>query len=74
MIDIEKEKEQTVRIIERNLRTIFMAKRVLMDLGLREDDIDGFIADTGNNYNTYFQNLTRDEMAGEIIDDLSNFD
>ena len=70
MIDLEKERENTIVLIDRNLRTIFMAKRVLMDLGLSQEDVDGFIADTGNQYNTYFQNLSKEEMAGEIVEDL----
>lgn len=70
MIDIEKEKKSTIVLIQRNLRNIFMAKRVLMDLGLSEEDVDSFIADTGNEYNTHFKNLTSNEMADEIIDDL----
>jgi hypothetical protein len=70
MIDIENERKKTIVLIDRNLRTIFMAKRVLMDLGLSEEDVDGFIADTGNNYNTRFQSLSAEEMANEIIDDL----
>lgn len=74
MIDIEKEREQTIRLIERNLRNIFMAKRVLMDLGLDEADVDSFIADVGNKHNTYFKNLSKDDMAMEIIEDLSNFE
>lgn len=70
MIDIEKEKKSTIVLIQRNLRNIFMAKRVLMDLGLSEEDVDGFIADAGDEYNTHFKNLTSSEMADEIIGDL----
>ncbi len=70
MIDIEKEKKSTIVLIQRNLRNIFMAKRVLMDLGLSEEDVDSFIADAGNEYNTRFKSLTSNEMADEIIKDL----
>lgn len=71
MIDIEKERKDTIVLLDRNLKTVFMAKRVLMDLGLSEEDVDGFIADTGNTYNSKFRNLSAEEMASEIIGDLA---
>ena len=66
----EEKIESDLKVIEHHMRFIFMAKRIAIEDGVSEQDIDAFIADVGAEMQEKFMKMPYEEFRDEIRKDI----
>ena len=66
----EEKIESDLKVIERHMRFVFMAKRIAIEDGVSEQDIDAFISDIGAEMQDKYMNMPYEELREEIRKDI----